>query len=155
MTARTRLGIDIGLFLALLLAFNPALTGLAVHEWLSIAIIAPLLLHLVINWEWAVRIFSEFLDRLMHASRLNLVVDALLFLSAVAVMLSGLLVSQVALALLGIATAPSALWIALHAVSADTTIALLLLHFALHAKWVVRVLSLPSTSQRTARSVVR
>jgi hypothetical protein len=155
MTARTRLGIDIGLFLALLLAFNPALTGLAVHEWLSIAIIAPLLLHLVINWEWAVRIFSKFLDRLMHASRLNLVVDALLFLSAVAVMLSGLLVSQVALAFLGIATAPSALWIALHAVSADTTIALLLLHFALHAKWVLRVLSLPSAAQRAARSVVR
>ena len=98
MSARTRILLDLGMFLALLGAYNPALTGLAIHEWLSIAVIVPLLLHLIINWEWTVRITTAFLDRLFHASRLNLIVDTTLFVSSVAVMLSGLMISQVRLA---------------------------------------------------------
>jgi len=144
MSARTRLFLDLGVFAALLAAYNPAWTGLAVHEWLSIAVIVPLLLHLIINWEWTVRITTQFLDRLFHASRLNLIVDTTLFVSTVAVMLSGLMVSQVVLATFGLAVTPGAVWVALHAVTADTTIALLLLHFVLHASWVAKVLGLKS-----------
>ncbi|NTU72365.1 MAG: DUF4405 domain-containing protein [Coriobacteriia bacterium] len=140
MTAKTRLALDVAMFAALLAAYNPAWTGLAVHEWLSIAIIVPLLFHLIINWEWTVRVASTFIDRLMHASRVNLVVDILLFVSTVAVMLSGLMVSQVALAAFGLAVTPGAIWVALHAVTADTTVFLLGTHFVLHASWVARVL---------------
>lgn len=140
MSARTRLYLDLGMFVALLVAYNPAWTGLAVHEWLSIAVIVPLLLHLIINWEWTVRVTASFLDRLFHASRLNLIVDTTLFVATVAVMLSGLMISQVSLAAFGIAVAPSAAWVALHAVSADATILLLVVHFALHASWFARVL---------------
>ncbi len=122
MTARTRLWLDLGMFAALLAAYNPTLTGLPVHEWLSIAVIVPLLLHLIINWEWTVRITTAFLDRLFHTSRLNLIVDTTLFVSTVGVMLSGFTVSQVALAAFGIASAPSAVWVALHAVTADMTV---------------------------------
>lgn len=140
MSARTRLYLDLGMFVALLAAYNPAFTGLAVHEWLSIAVVVPLLLHLVINWEWTVRITTSFLDRLFHASRLNLIVDATLFVATVAVMLSGVMVSQVALAAFGLSVTPSAAWVALHAVSADMTVVLLITHFALHATWFARVL---------------
>jgi hypothetical protein len=148
MSARTRAAIDIGLFLALLAAFNPAWTGLAVHEWLSVAIIPPLLFHLILNWEWAVRVFSAFIDRLFHTTRVNLVVDAVLFVSSVAVMLSGLMVSQVVGRAIGFSGTPGALWAAVHAVTANTTIALLVAHFALHAKWFVRVLSMPGRAAR-------
>jgi len=140
MSARTRLWLDIGMFAALLAAYNPVWTGLPVHEWLSIAVIVPLLFHLIINWEWTLRITSTFLDRLFHASRLNLVVDALLFVSSVAVMLSGLMVSQVVAGAFGAAATPTAIWVAMHAVTADTTIVLLIAHFALHASWVTRAL---------------
>jgi hypothetical protein len=140
MSARTRLWLDLGMFAVLLAAYNPELTGLPVHEWLSVAVIVPLLIHLIINWEWTVRITTAFLDRLFHTSRLNLIVDTTLFVSTVAVMLSGLMVSRVALAAFGLAVVPSAAWIALHAVSADMTVVLLIAHFALHAKWFARVL---------------
>ncbi len=142
MSARTRILLDLGMFVALLAAYNPALTGLAIHEWLSIALIVPLLFHLIINWEWTVRVAATFLDRLLHASRLNLVVDVLLFVSSVAVMLSGLMISQAILPLLGLTATPSAAWVALHAVTADTTMALLLGHFVLHASWAVRALGI-------------
>ncbi len=156
MSARSRILLDIGMFAALLAAYNPALTGLAIHEWLSIAVIVPLLLHMVINWEWTVRITLTFLDRLVHTSRLNLVVDAALFVSAVAVMLSGLLISHVALPFFGIAVMPSAAWTALHAVSADMTIALLFLHFTLHLGWAARALGhRPAGTRAPAAQTIR
>ncbi len=152
MSPRSRLLLDVGMFAALLAAFNPAWTGLAVHEWLSLAVAIPLLVHLVINWEWTLRVLGSFVDRLFHATRLNLLVDVGLFVSSVAVMLSGLLVSQVISGALGIAVAPSSVWIAVHSVSADATIALLLVHLGLHWRWVtnaaLRVVPVDSTQPR-------
>jgi len=112
---------------------------MAIHEWLSLAVVIPLLVHLIINWEWTVRVASTFVDRLLHTSRLNLLVDTALFVSSVAVMLSGLLVSQVLSAALGITTNPSPIWVAIHSLTANTTIALLIAHFALHWRWIAWV----------------
>lgn len=140
MSTSKRLALDVALFVAMLIANNPAVTGLAVHEWLSVAIVVPLLAHLVINWEWTARVANDFFARLFHASRLNFVVDGLLFVSAVAVMLSGLMVSQVVLAFLGISAAPGAVWVALHSASAGAVVALLLAHSALHWRWFARAI---------------
>jgi len=149
MSARERLVLDVGLFVALLVASNPAWTGLAVHEWLSIAVITPLLVHLVLNWDWAVKVAARFSRTLLATSRLNLVVDVILFVATVAVMLSGLIVSQTIAAFLGVSGATSAVWYALHSVSADTVIVLLAVHLGLHWRWIARVLGLLDT-QRTA-----
>jgi hypothetical protein len=139
MTARSRLLLDLGMFAALLVAFNPAWTGIAVHEWLSLAAIIPLLVHVIINWDATLRVIETFLDRLVHASRVNILLDTALFVSTVAVMLSGLMVSQTIAGLLGLAATPNQLWVAIHSLAADTTIALLLAHFALHWRWVASV----------------
>lgn len=139
MSARSRLVLDALLFAALLAAFNPLWTGIAVHEWLSVAVIVPLLVHVIINWDWTLRVVGAFFDRLLHASRLNLLVDVVLFVSTVTVMLSGLLISQVIGTALGLSVSPAPVWVALHSVSADATIALLVVHLALHWRWVVSV----------------
>jgi len=140
-TRRTRLFIDLALLVGLLVANDPARTGLAVHEWLSIALMVPILVHLVINWEWTMRVTSKFFDRLFSVSRLNLVVDVALFASTVAVIVSGFAVSSVLPGLLGLASAATPLWIAVHATSASATIIALLVHFALHAKWFVQTVT--------------
>ena len=31
--------------------YNPGWTGLAVHEWLCVVAIVPLLFHIVVNWD--------------------------------------------------------------------------------------------------------
>ena len=107
MTARSRLLLDGGLFAALLAVNNPAWTGISAHEWLGIALVTPLLVHLIINWDWTVRTVTNFVDKARNASRVNLVVDTLLFLATVAVMLSGLVVSTTLPGLFGFTSSPS------------------------------------------------
>lgn len=148
MSVRSRLLIDVALFVALLVANNPAWTGIAVHEWLSIAIVVPLGLHLVINWEWTVRVAQRLFDRMLHMSAVNLIVDAALFVSSVAVMLSGLMVSRAIAGALGLAATPSVLWSAVHSVSASATVGLLLVHFALHWRWIARATKTASLSSQ-------
>jgi hypothetical protein len=137
MTARTRLLLDLALFAAVLVAYNPSWTGLAVHEWLCVTAAVPLLFHLVVNWEWVVQVASRFGERLRAMPRLNLVVDAGLFVAVVSVMVSGLMVSQAIAGAMGLVIVPDSTWVRVHAWSADATIALLLTHFILHWRWVV------------------
>jgi hypothetical protein len=139
MSARSRLWLDLAMFAALLVAFNPAWTGLALHEWLSLAVAIPLLVHVIVNWEATLRVLEKFVDRLRHASAANLVVDSVLFVSTVGVVLSGVMVSRSIAGLLGLTTTPNALWVALHSFTADATIALLIVHFALHWRWLASV----------------
>jgi len=138
MSVRGRLLLDLAMFGALLAAFNPGSTGLAWHEWLSVAVIVPLLYHLVINWDKVLRVMTTFAEKLWHGSRLDLVVDAALFVLAVTAMMSGLMVSQVVAPVLGVHLTPTSIWVSVHDWSADFTIVLLLVHTALHWRWIYR-----------------
>jgi hypothetical protein len=51
MSIKTNLTLDIAIFGAFLTASNPALTGLPIHEWLSAALAATLLVHLLFHLE--------------------------------------------------------------------------------------------------------
>lgn len=139
MSNRSRLVLDIVLFLAFLVAFSPGVTGISVHEWLSLAIALPTLVHLVVNWDWVVRVTGTLLGKIRAASRVNLAVDAALFIATVTVMLSGALVSRAIAGALGLALAPDAIWYAVHSLSAWLVIMLLGTHFALHWSWAWRV----------------
>ncbi|HEY5506613.1 MAG TPA: hypothetical protein VIK83_03890, partial [Coriobacteriia bacterium] len=75
MRARQRLLLDIVIAAGILAAYRPTWTGISLHQWISVAIIVPLAAHLVVNWEWAVRIGRTFFQRLFHTSRANFVVD--------------------------------------------------------------------------------
>lgn len=138
MSARARLLLDLALFAALLAAYNPGWTGLAWHEWLCVAAIVPLLFHLVINWDKVLRVLSTFAEKLWHGSRLDLVVDTVLFVLAVTAMVSGLMISQVIAPVVGLQLTPTAIWVAVHAWSADLSIVLLLVHTALHWRWIYK-----------------
>jgi len=140
MSTRNRLLLDVALFAAIVIAYAPSATGISVHEWLALAIVVPTLLHLVLNWDWVVRSASKLIDRLSTVSRLNLVVDVALFVAAVTVTVSGFMVSQAISTALGISVTATALWASVHSFSADATMLLLFAHFALHAKWMARVL---------------
>ena len=136
MRARTRLLLDLVIACGLIAAYRPTWTGISLHEWVSIAIIVPLAIHLVVNWDWVVRIATTFVQRLFHASRANFVVDSALLVASVAVMLSGIMVSPIP-SFFGIQAAQPLVWATLHAWSADAIIALFAVHAALHWRWVV------------------
>jgi hypothetical protein len=139
MSARARLWLDLALFGALFLAYNPAWTHIAVHEWLSVLVVVPLLFHVIINWDKTVAILNRFAEIVRATPKANLIVDAALFVAAVTVMLSGLLISQYVLRAAGIAIVPTSVWVTAHRWSADATMALLVTHFALHWRWIVKV----------------
>jgi hypothetical protein len=139
MSARARLWLDLALFGALFLAYNPAWTSVGVHEWLCVITIVPLLVHVIVNWDKTLAVLRRFAEKLRAMPKVNLVVDAALFVAAVTVMLSGLLISQSVAPALGVSIVPSALWVSTHSWSADATILLVLVHFALHWRWIVNV----------------
>ncbi len=136
---RARLALDVGLFIALMVAFFPKATGIPVHEWLAALIIVPTLFHLVINWDWVKHTCARILEKLKTMSAINLLVDVALFLSAVTVMLSGFMVSQSIAGALGLTVVPSAAWHVAHSLSAKFSVLFMTVHLALHGRWIARV----------------
>ncbi|GIV64837.1 DUF4405 domain-containing protein [Bellilinea sp.] len=129
--------LDLGIFTAFLLALEPEVTGLEVHEWLSVALAGTLIVHLLLHWEWVVGVLKAFFRKLFHISRLKFLVDALLLVAMVTVMVSGLMISRVIFPALGVSIMENQDWRILHSLSADLVLWLTALHFALNWKWVV------------------
>lgn len=138
MSARQRLVLDFIAFVALVVAANPAVTGIAWHEWISLVLIAPLIVHMVLNWDWVLRTIDGFFRRVRTASRFNLVIDSGLFVSAVGVTLSGVLVIPGFASSVGLEASP--LWHIVHLATSDLTLVLLTIHLSLHARWILNVI---------------
>jgi len=99
------------------------------------------------------RTTARVLGKLRTRSRINRAVDSLLFLATVAVMLSGMLVSQVIAPALHMGLTTSGQWVAIHALSAKATFLLLLVHTALHWRWLmctIEALDEPSSNAAAA-----
>lgn len=135
--SKTKLALDFGIFAAFLVAMEPNLTGESLHEWLAVALAATLVVHLLMHWEWILCVGKTFFVKLFHTSRLKFFVDVLLFLAFNLMMLSGLLISRSVLPALGINISGGFAWRSLHSLSANISLGLVALHFALNWSWVV------------------
>lgn len=135
--ARKNWWLDVGLFAAFLISTAPHFTGMAIHEWLGLALGATVVVHLLFHWQWLVSVTRRFLRRLPGATRLNWALNLLLFLAFITVVLSGVLISESALPLLGIQLAPNTAWRGLHTLSADLALILVAVHVGLHWPWLV------------------
>lgn len=136
MSNKLNLWLDLGVLVAFLAATTPALTGLPVHEWLSLALAAVLVFHIFLHWKWIVTVGAKYFKNLFHVSRLKFVVDALLFAAFTAVTMSGVLISRSVLPVLGITVQPGGAWRFVHTLSANASLVLVGLHFALNWGWV-------------------
>jgi hypothetical protein len=137
MSTKTNFVIDILIFAAFLIAYELRLTGVPIHEWLSLALFVAIVAHLASHWKWVAQITLKFFRQLFHSSRLNYVINLLFFIAFIGVMLSGLLISRVALPALGITSLRGeGAWRMLHTVTANASVLLLALHFALHWDWI-------------------
>lgn len=153
-TSRTKSNfwIDIIIFVAFLIAMDPRLTGIAIHEWLSIAFGATIILHLLLHWQWLAATTKRFFSKIVGQARLNYILNALFFIDMTLIIFTGIMISEEVLPLLGIWVQPGFFWRWLHSFSAELGVYILGLHVALHWKWiwnafkryVVRPLSFPS-----------
>ncbi|GIV63852.1 MAG: DUF4405 domain-containing protein [Chloroflexota bacterium] len=134
---KTNFFLDTAIFGGFLAALTPELTGLPIHEWLSLALAGTLIVHLLLHWNWITAVLKTFFRKLFHLSRLKFAVDFLLLISMVTVMVSGLMVSRVVLPVLGLTVTENPVWEVLHSLSAELVLWLAALHVALNWKWVV------------------
>lgn len=134
---KIKLVFDILIFIAFLIAMEPHSSGITVHEWLATSLIAALVVHLLLSWDWIVRITSRFLGKLNSQTRINYLLNWLLFIDGTVIMLSGFMISESLLPGLGITLPGNFAWRSLHDLSANLFILLLGVHTALHWKWIV------------------
>jgi hypothetical protein len=132
-----KLALDVTIFIGFLIAMEPRLTGIAIHEWLTIAGTAAFITHLLLNWDWIVQITRRFFGKVSGQARINYILNWLLFADMTLIMLTGLIISKVALPSLGIRLPEGFAWRSLHSLTADLFIPILGLHVALHWRWIV------------------
>lgn len=135
--AKTKLWLDIFIFLAFLVTMDPRSSGIAIHEWLSLAMLAALTLHLLLSWDWIVSVSRRFLGKLGTQNRINYILNWLLFIDGTLLIVSGVMISEVAMPFFGIRLPEGFAWRRLHDMSANLGLLMLGLHTALHWAWIV------------------
>jgi len=128
--------LDIVIFTAFVIVWNMRLIGLALHEWLGIALGVLLIYHVLVHWNWIVAMGRRLASRLPALERIKTLVDILFFVNMVILIASGLWISEVAMRQIGISAEPGFFWRQLHTLSADWALWLLGLHVALNWRWV-------------------
>lgn len=153
MRTTTNALLDVVTGVAFLVVANPPLLGLAVHEWLGLALAAAFVAHLVLHWEWMAAATKRLWAREGRGRRLDYAVDAFLFVVMTAAVLSGLMISRHVLTSLGLPPQPTRAWREIHSLAADASIVAMGVHLGLHWNWIA--LNLPRLVAVTARKVRR
>ena len=138
---KTKLWLDILIFISFLITMEPHSSGLAVHEWLTLSMVAVMIVHLLLSWDWITGLTLRFLGRAGTQNRINYVLNWLFFIDGTLLIVSGAMISEVALPSLGIALPLGFAWRRLHDMSANFALILLGLHTALHWGWIVNTFS--------------
>lgn len=134
---RKIIAVDIAALVGLVVVLNPAVTGVGLHEWVGLGAFALLFVHCVQHFDWIAETIAGMVRRPVPTRVGNFVLDALILVALVVVMLSGLLVSGAVLPSLGLFANGYYFWDPLHAISAKVLLALLLVHVAVHGKWLL------------------
>ena len=138
-TNRTKLLLDISTFVAFLIAMDPRTSGIANHEWLTIALGATVVVHLLLNWNWIVeitkRLFAK--GKGLNGAHTNYILNWLLFVDGILIMLSGIMISEAVVPAFGLALPMNFAWRSLHDLSANISLLLMGLHITLHWNWIV------------------
>jgi hypothetical protein len=134
---KTKLVIDLIIFIVFLIAMDPHSSGILIHEWLTTAALAALVVHLLLSWDWIVQTTRRFLGKTSSQARVNYILNWLLFIDGTVIMLSGFMISESLFPALGISLPQGFAWRSLHDLSSNLFLLLLGLHMALHWSWIV------------------
>src|SRR5512136_431090 len=85
--------IDAALFIGFLLSFWLELTGVALHQWLGVAIGTVAGYHLFTHWNWVKAVTDRFFKQTSVQARLYYVVDATVLIGLATIIVTGLVIS--------------------------------------------------------------
>jgi cytochrome b561 len=115
-------------------------TGLVIHEWLGIALVAMVFAHLLLSWSWIASQSRRWFARQTLRSRINYLLNLSLFAAMTALIFSGIVISQKAIpALIGAKIAPDMdwRWDSIHNQFSNWVVILSGLHLALNWDWAL------------------
>jgi len=135
----TKFLIDLGAFVALLIASAPRFTGAAIHEWLSLSLAGVIVVHLLLNWNWIVQITARLFSKVAKGQRFSYFLNWALFASGIMIMLSGLMISETVIPFFGLSLPVNRSWKELHEVATNITMILMGLHVAVHWNWITNM----------------
>ncbi|SRR6266481_1316240 len=131
--------LDALLLLLALFLMSPRLTGLPVHEWVGIVFLLPLLVHLLLSWRWIVTALRRVLRPVRRRDAVNLALNTILFVATTVVIVSGLVISQVALPWMGVGTIDDRAWRTTHNNWTDVMWWIVCAHIAMNWQWIANV----------------
>lgn len=137
--ARHLLALDAGMLVLVCVLEALSLTGLAWHEWLGFALCLLVLLHVVLQWPWFLTEFRRLLFRGAYRARINSALNYLLFIAMMAVLVSGVLISNQVAPVIGHALGRPRVWSELHSWLNFTLVVLVGFHLALNWDWILGV----------------
>ena len=118
------------------LVANPAVTGMLIHEWLSIGALIVIVVHFAMHINYLRDVFSS-AQRRRGIKLAKSILDALLIVVFMLCCISSIMVSGELLRALGLYASGYFFWDPLHAASAKLLLALLLVHVIANWKVVV------------------
>jgi hypothetical protein len=137
---KSKLWVDIVIFIVFLITMEPHLSDLPVHEWLSLSMIFGMVVHLLINWDWVIQVTQRFFGKLGGLTRINYILNWLFFVDGTLIIISGIMISEVAMPALGLDIPIGHGWYKLHDLSTNMALILLGIHTALHWSWIVNAI---------------
>lgn len=129
--------VDLVIVAGFLFASQPHLTGMAIHEWLSLGVGVGFLTHILLHWRWVFETTRRLFSKLARQSYVNYILNLSLLGAFTLIIFSGLMISEEILPLIGLQGAHGGVWKWLHTTAADLVVWLVGLHIALHWKWIV------------------
>lgn len=107
---RVMLYVDVLLMLLIILLLSPRITGLGLHEILGFILFIPVIVHLLFSWTWISQSTKRLFAGANKHTRFNYFLTAVLFILIVLEIVSGIVISQVALPAFGIHTIYDSAW---------------------------------------------
>ena len=132
-----KLGLDIFIALIFALLYNTRVFGgLAFHEIIGLGIGAIFIVHILLNWQWVIKVTQRLFDRTLPSkTRVGYVINILLLISMSFTIVSGLMISKVLFPELGLVNQR-----AFHGFHIDVsylTLVIVGVHVGLHGQWIM------------------
>ena len=126
---------DASLFAGFWVASMLNLTGLAVHQWLGLAVGILAGYHLLTHWTWVKSVTQRWSGHTSAQARRFYLIDAGLLAGFSLILLTGLIIST----WLDIALIDNAAWYTVHVMVTLVTLALILVKIGVHWRWIVNI----------------
>lgn len=150
--SKARYVMDALLLVGFVLVCIPQTTGVAIHEWGSLLFIIPLVIHILLHWDWIKTLPQNFARQLNAKSRFNAIWDFIFYLAMLMVTISGFLVSVVMFPQLNIPHEITPFWSEIHHTLSNLLLPILGIHLALHWDWITAMTKKMSKRQSASKA---